>query len=57
MKVARRYVNVKIYKRPIGLCIVKECRKSATVKATQKLSGLSVDIRLCASHANQGGVT
>ena len=58
MKVAtRRYVNVKTYKQPIGLCIIKDCRKPATVKATKRLNGMSMDIRVCQSHAEQGGIT
>ena len=58
MKVGtRRYVNVKTYKQPIGSCIVKDCRTSATVKATKRLNGLSMDVRLCQGHAEQGGIT
>ena len=53
----RRYVNVKTYKQPIGLCIITGCRTSATVKATNRQAGLSMDVRLCQGHAEQGGIT
>ena len=58
MKVAaRRYVNVKTYKQPIGSCIWRGCQTSATVKATNRQAGLSMDVKFCSSHAEQGGIT
>ncbi len=53
----RRYINVKTFKKSVGPCIFRGCRTSATVKATQRLNRMSMDVRFCQSHAEQGGIT
>ncbi len=52
-----RYVNVKKYKSSRGPCIVHGCRTSATVTATKTRNGMRFDLKLCASHAREHGVT
>jgi len=52
-----RYVNVKVYKRSRGPCILTACRTSATVTATRKRNGKQFDLQLCARHAELHGVT